>query len=58
MLFFVPNNYNDLLNVAQMNNITVRPVPRSASYSKNPSETHIGSQELVNFIKSKKAAIS
>lgn len=58
LLFFVPNDYNDLLNVAEMNNITVRPVPRSTSYSKNPSETHTGSQELVNFIKSKQAAIS
>lgn len=58
LLFFVPNEYNDLLNVAEMNYITVRPIPRSASYSKNPSETHIGSQELYNFIMSKKAAIN
>lgn len=57
LLFFVPNEYHKLLVVAENNNITITPVPRSASYSKNPSETHIGSRELEAFIKSKISSI-
>ena len=49
---------HQLLNVARMNNINITPVPRSASYSLNPAETHIGSEELKSFIMSKAAAIS
>ncbi len=58
LIFVVPNEYHQLLNVARMKNINITPVPRSASYSLNPSETHIGSQELRNFIMSKAANIS
>ena len=58
LIFVVPNDYHQLLNVARMNNINITPVPRSASYSLNPAETHIGSEELKSFIMSKAAAIS
>jgi hypothetical protein len=58
LIFVVPNEYHKLLNVARMNNIDITPVPRSASYSLNPKETQIGSQELKNYITSKAAAIS
>ena len=50
LLFAVPDEYHKLLNVAEMLGITIKPVPRSASYTQNPGETQISSQQLKNFI--------
>jgi len=58
LLFAVPDEYHNLLNVAGLitgNNIKIIPVPRSASYTANPGETKISSEELYYFIMSKAA---
>jgi hypothetical protein len=49
------------LNVADRirgNNIEIIPVPRDASYTKNPSDTKIASDDLKNFILRNAASIS
>ena len=50
LLFAVPDEYYDLLKLAEEINIDIWPVPRSASYSANPGETEISSQTLYNYI--------
>lgn len=60
LLFAVPDEYHKLLNISELisgYNIKITPVPRSASYSQKPGETHISSQTLYNFIMSKSATI-
>ena len=61
LLFAVPNDYHKLLNVSELisgYSIKIIPVPRSSSYTANPGETKMVSDELYNFIMSKAASIS
>lgn len=61
LLFAVPDDYADLLEIAERitgNSIKITPVPRSASYTQNPGETNIVSDELYYFIMSKSASIA
>jgi Flp pilus assembly protein CpaB len=58
LLFSVPNDLAKLLEVAQSARITIKPVPRNASYSQNPGETNkIASEYLYNYIMNKAAVI-
>lgn len=60
LLFAVPDDMYLLLSNAMQistNNISLIPVPRNASYSKNPGETTIKSSYLKDFIISKTATI-
>lgn len=57
LLFAVPNDYHKLLNVAELVNVKTVPVPRNASYTQNPGETEIASQQLYDFIMNKAAEI-
>ncbi len=51
LLFAVPENYQRLLNVAELlGDIAITPVPRSSSYTANPGETAISSEQLCQFI--------
>lgn len=57
LLFAVPEDYHKLLNVAEMLGVSIKPVPRSASYTQNPGETQISSQQLYNFIMRKAVTV-
>lgn len=59
LLFLVPTEYHQLLNVAGLitgHSIKIVPVPKNASYTANPGDTKVGSEELYYFIMSKAAA--
>lgn len=61
LLFAVPDEYADLLEIAERitgNSIKIIPVPRSASYTQNPGDTQIASQDLFYFIMSKKSSLT
>lgn len=61
LLFEVPDEYADLLEIAERisgYSIKITPVPRSASYTQNPGDTQIASQDLYYFIMSKKSSLS
>lgn len=61
LLFAVSDEYNNLLVTAQSitgYSIEILPVPRSASYSQEPGDTQIGSEELYYFIMSKSASLT
>ncbi|MBQ7031475.1 MAG: hypothetical protein IJY87_04030 [Bacilli bacterium] len=61
LLFAVPEDYHKLLNISKLitgYSINITPVPRSASYTANPGETQIGSEELYYFIMSKAATLT
>ena len=61
LLFGVSDNLHKLLNVAEDisgYSIKIIPVPRSSSYTANPGETRMVSDELYNFIMSKSASIA
>ncbi|MCI9279278.1 MAG: hypothetical protein HFJ02_00575 [Bacilli bacterium] len=56
LLFAVPDNMFDLLRRADYitgSSIEITPVPRNASYSANPGETLITSEQIKNFINAK-----
>jgi len=58
LLFAVPDELADLLETAERINghsVKITPVPRSASYSQNPGETQVVSDDLRYFIESKGA---
>ena len=57
LLFAVPNDYHKLLNVAELVSVKTIPVPRNASYTQDPGETRIASQQLYDFIMNKAAEI-
>lgn len=61
LLFAVPDELHLLLNKAKLINgagIDLFPVPRNASYSKNPKETSIANESLVGFINARSQYIS
>ena len=61
LLFTISDEFSKILNVADRirgNNIEIIPVPRDASYTKNPSDTKIASDDLKNFILRNAASIS
>lgn len=56
LLFAVPNDMFELLRRADYitdSSIEITPVPRNKSYSANPGETQITSEEINNFINAK-----
>ena len=53
LLFIVPDDYANLLNIAKMINVTIVPVLRGASYTQNPGETNVSSEELRAYILNK-----
>ena len=56
LLFAVPDDMFDLLRRADYitgSSIEITPVPRNASYSANPGETLITSEQIKNFINAK-----
>jgi len=60
LLFTVPKNYHQLLHVAGLitgHNIKIVPVPKNASYTAEPGDTVISSEELYYFIMSKAATV-
>lgn len=57
LIFAVPDEYADLLEIAEKTNITIEPVPRSSSYTKNPGETQISSDYLKSYIMRQAATI-
>lgn len=51
LLFAVPDEYHKLLNIAtELSNVKIVPVPRSKSYTQNPGDTQISSDQLRYFI--------
>ncbi len=51
ILFGVPEEYRNLLEIAKkLSGVTIVPVPRSSSYTQQPGETQIDSQELYSYI--------
>ncbi len=61
LLFAVPEDYHNLLNIADLissSQIKITPVPRSSSYTQSPGETKVGSDYLYQFIMSKSATIA
>lgn len=51
LLFAVPDEYHKLLNIAtKIPNLKIVPVPRSKSYTQNPGDTQISSDQLRYFI--------
>ncbi len=51
LLFAVPDDYFKLLMVAQqITGLTIRPVPRNGSYTQEPGQTQISSQDLYSYI--------
>ena len=57
LLFAVPEEYHELLNVAEMIGVQIKPIPRGANYTQNPGETSISSQQLYNYIMRHKVTI-
>ena len=60
LLFAVPDDLHLLLSKATLlntNNIEIFPVPRNASYSKNPGETLVKSEFIKSFIETRSAII-
>lgn len=60
LLFTVPDDYAKLLEISERisgNSIRIIPVPRSSSYTQNPGETQIASEELRHFIMSKESSL-
>ena len=55
LLFGVPDELANLLDLAvnSVSGVTIKPRLRNASYSKNPGETLVSSEELRAFIESK-----
>ena len=61
LLFAVPNDMYDLLMKAgyiTSSSIEIIPVPRNASYSANPGETVVSSDQIRDFILSKSAIVA
>lgn len=51
LLFAVPEEYANLLDLTQkISGVEVKPVPRSSSYTQQPGETQISSEELYSYI--------
>ncbi len=51
LLFGVPEEYRKLLEIAsRLPGVTIVPVPRSSSYTQQPGETQIDSQEILSYI--------
>jgi len=57
LIFAVPDEYADLLEIAEKLNIDIEPVPRSASYTNNPGETQISSEYLYSYVMRQAATI-
>lgn len=57
LIFAVPDEYADLLEISEKLNIEISPVPRSASYTNNPGETQISSEYLYSYVMRQAATI-
>lgn len=57
LLFAVPDDMFELLNYAQLIDLSIIPVPRNLTYSADPGETEVKSEYLRNYINSRHAVI-
>ena len=60
ILFYVEDSMYELLSLTDYlgsYQIKLHPVPRNASYSANPGDVQIASEDLENFVRSKASAL-